>query len=60
MAGTPKYQERLATLQEVLRDAPQGVDNVIEALCRLWRRYPRRQAMHKTMAYLREPRHQMR
>ena len=26
MAGTPKSQERLATLKEVLRDAPQGVD----------------------------------
>jgi hypothetical protein len=58
--GTPKYQERLATLRDVLRDAPQGVDRVIEALCRLRSRYPRRQALHKTRAYFREHRHRMR
>jgi hypothetical protein len=58
--GTPTYQERLATLSDVLRDAPQGVDSVIEALCRLRRRYPRRQAIHKTIAYFREHRHRMR
>jgi hypothetical protein len=58
--GTPKYQERLATLREVLRDAPQGGDKVIEALCRLRSRYPRRQAIHKTIAYFREHRHWMR
>jgi hypothetical protein len=58
--GTRKYQERLATLRDVLRDAPQGVDNVIEALCRLRSRYPRRQAIHKTIAYFREHRHRMR
>jgi hypothetical protein len=57
--GTPKYQERLATLRDVLRDAPQGVDNVIEALCRLRSHYPRRQAIHKTMAYFRKHRHRM-
>ena len=58
--GTPKYQERLATLRAVLRDAPQGVDRVIEALGRLRSRYPRRQAIHKAMAYFREHRHRMR
>lgn len=58
--GTPKYQERLATLGAVLRDAPQGVTKVIEALCRLRTRYPRRQAIHKTIAYFREHRHRMR
>ena len=58
--GTRPYQERLTTLSEVLRDAPQGVDSVIEALCRLRNRYPRRQAIHKTIAYCREHRHRMR
>jgi hypothetical protein len=58
--GTPKYHERLATLRDVLRDAPQGVDSVLEALCRLRRRYPRRQAIHKTIAYFREHRQRMR
>jgi hypothetical protein len=58
--GTPKYQERLATLSEVLRDTPQGVDRVIEALCHVRSRYPRRQAIHKTIAYFREHRHRMR
>jgi hypothetical protein len=33
--GTPKYRERFNPLGEVLRDAPQGVDTVIGALCRL-------------------------
>jgi|Tabmets5t2r1_1033131.scaffolds.fasta_scaffold15785_2 hypothetical protein len=58
--GKPKYQERLAALSEVLRDAPQGVDSVIEALCRLRSRYPCRQVIHKTIAYFREHRHRMR
>jgi hypothetical protein len=58
--GTRTYQARLATLREVLRDAPQGVDRVIEALCRLRSRYPRRQAIHKTIAYFREHQHRMR
>lgn len=58
--GTPEYQERLTTLREVLRNAPQGVDKVIDALCRLRRRYPRRQTIHKTIAYFREHRHRMR
>jgi hypothetical protein len=58
--GTPTDQERFATLSDVLRDAPQGVDSVIEALGRLRRRYPRRQAIHKTIAYFREHRHRMR
>jgi hypothetical protein len=58
--GTPTYQEHVATLHEGLRDTPQGVDRVIEALCRLRSRSPRRQAMHKTIAYFREPRPRMR
>jgi hypothetical protein len=58
--GTPIYQERLATLKEVLRETPQGVDRVIEALCRLRSRCPRRRAIHKTIAYFREHRHRMR
>ena len=58
--GTSKYQERLETLSAVLRDAPEGVDTVMEALGRLRTRYPRRQALHKTLAYLREHRHRMR
>jgi hypothetical protein len=58
--GKPKYQERLATLRAVLREAPQGVDRVIAALYRLRSRYPRRQALHKTIAYFREHRHRMR
>ena len=58
--GTPTYQERLETLSEVLRDAPEGVDTVIGALCRLRMRYPRRQAIHKALAYFREHRHRMR
>ena len=58
--GTPKYRERLATLCDVLRDAPHGVDRVLEALGRLRSRSPRRQAMHKTMAYCRGHRHRMR
>jgi hypothetical protein len=58
--GTPQYQERVATLSEVLRDAPAGVDTIIEALCRLRTRYPRRQAIHKALAYFREHRHRMR
>jgi hypothetical protein len=58
--GTPTYHERLATLSDILRDAPQGVDSVLAALCRLRRRYPRRQAIHKTIAYFREHRHRMR
>lgn len=58
--GTRTYQARFATLREVLRDVPQGVDRVIEALGRLRSRYPRRQAIHKTIAYFREHRHRMR
>jgi hypothetical protein len=58
--GTPRYQERLATMRDVLRDTPRGVDKVIEALCCLRSRYPRRQAIHKTIAYFREHRHRMR
>jgi hypothetical protein len=58
--GTPTYQERVTTLRAVLREAPHGVDRVLEALCRLRSRSPRRQAIHKTMAYFREHRHRMR
>lgn len=58
--GTLKYQERWTTLSEILRDAPQGVDKVIDALCGLRSRYPRRQVIHKTIAYFREHRHRMR
>src|SRR2546423_14743403 len=58
--GTPTYQERWETLREVLRDVPEGVDTVIGALCRLRTRYPRRQAIHKALAYFREHRHRMR
>ncbi len=58
--GTPTYQERLDTLSEVLRDAPDGVDTVMGALCRLRTRYPHRQAIHKALAYFREHRHRMR
>jgi hypothetical protein len=58
--GTSKYQERLETLSAVLRDAPEGVDTVIGALGRLRTRYPRRQAIHKALAYFREHRHRMR
>ena len=57
--GTPKDQARVATLSEVLRDAPQGVDKVIAVWCRLRRCDPRRRAMQKTRAYFRAPRHQM-
>ena len=58
--GTPQYQARFSTLREVLRDAPEGVDTVMGALCRLRTRYPRRQAIHKALAYFREHRHRMR
>ena len=57
--GTPSYQERVETLRTVLRDDPQGVDKVIGALERLRTRYPRRQALHKALAYFREHRHRM-
>jgi hypothetical protein len=58
--GTRPYQARWETLRTVLRDAPQGVDKVIGALERLRTRYPRRQALHKALAYFREHRHRMR
>jgi hypothetical protein len=57
--GTRPYQARWETLRTVLRDAPQGVDKVIGALERLRTRYPRRQAIHKALAYFREHRHRM-
>ena len=43
----------------MLRDDPQGVHKVIEALCRLRRQYPRRQKIHQAIAYFREHRHRM-
>jgi hypothetical protein len=58
--GTPQYQARFSTLREVLRDAPEGVATVMGALCRLRTRYPRRQAIHKALAYFRAHRHRMR
>ena len=57
--GTPTYQERVETLRIVLRDEPHGVDKVMGALGRLRTRYPRRQAIHKALAYFREHRHRM-
>jgi hypothetical protein len=57
--GTPQYQARLSTLRAVLRDAPEGVDTVRGALCRLRTRSPRRQAIHQALAYFREHRHRM-
>ena len=57
--GTPRYRERFDTLSAVLRDDLQGVDKVIRALCRLRARYPRREVLHKAVAYLREHRHRM-
>jgi hypothetical protein len=58
--GTPTYHERLETLSTVLRDDLQGVDKVIGALERLRTRYPRRQTIHKALAYFRDHRHRMR
>jgi hypothetical protein len=58
--GTPTYQARAETLRVTLRDEPHGVDKVIGALGRLRTRYPRRQAIHKALAYFREHRHRMR
>jgi hypothetical protein len=58
--GTPQSQARFSTLREILRDAPEGVDTVLGALCRLRTRYPRRQAIHKALAYFREHRPRMR
>jgi hypothetical protein len=56
---TPKYRERFATLGAVLCDHPQGVDKIIGALCYLRTRYPRREVIHKAVAYFREHRHRM-
>jgi hypothetical protein len=57
--GRRTSQERVETLRVVLRDEPHGVDKVIGALSRLRTRYPRRQAIHKALAYVREHRHRM-
>ena len=46
-------------LSMVLRDAPQGVDKVMGALCRLRTRSPRRPAIPTALADLREHRHRM-
>ena len=56
---TARYRERLETLSATLRDEPQGVDKVIEALRRLRTRYPRRKALHQAVSYFREHRHRM-
>lgn len=56
---TPKYRERFATLGAVLCEHPQGVDKLIGALCYLRSRYPRREVIHKAVAYFREHRHRM-
>jgi hypothetical protein len=58
--GTPTDQERVETVSEVLRDAPEGVNTVMGALDRLRTRSPRRPAIHKALAYVREHRHRMR
>src|SRR5262249_5284906 len=58
--GTPPYQAGVDTLRGILRDAAQGVHKVIGALGRLRTRYPRRQAIHKALAYFREHRHRRR
>jgi hypothetical protein len=57
--GTPAYHKRFETLRAVLRDNPKGPAKVIQALCRLRTRYPRRQVIHKAVAYFREHRHRM-
>ena len=57
--GTPTYQARVETLSTVLSDEPHGVDKVIGALRRLRMRYPRRQAIHKALAYCRDHCHRM-
>ena len=57
--GTPAYHKRFETLRAVLRDDPKGPDKVIQALCRLRTRYPRRQVIHRAVAYFREHRHRM-
>jgi hypothetical protein len=57
--GTAAYHEHFETLRAILRDHPKGPDKVIQALCRLRARYPRRQVIHKAVAYFREHRHRM-
>ncbi|HEY5870897.1 MAG TPA: hypothetical protein VI542_35895 [Candidatus Tectomicrobia bacterium] len=56
---TPRYHERFETLCGVLRDDSEGVNKIIAALSRLRTRYPRREAIHKAVAYFREHRHRM-
>ncbi len=57
--GTPAHHKGFETLQVVLRDDAKGPDKVIQALCRLRTRYPRRQVIHKAVGYFREHRHRM-
>lgn len=57
--GTTAYYKRFETLRGVLREAAKGAAKVIDAVCRLRRRYPRRQALHKAVAYFREHRHRL-
>jgi hypothetical protein len=58
--GPLQSQARFATLREVLRDAPEGVDPGLGALGRLRTRSPRRQALHQALASCRAHRHRMR
>lgn len=58
-ADTARYRARLETLSTTLRDAPNGVDKVIDALCRLRSRYPRRKVLHQAVSYCRVHRHRM-
>lgn len=58
--GSATETARAETLRRVLRDAPEGVDKVLGALCRLRTRSPRRQALHAAVASCREHRHRMR
>lgn len=57
--GTPAYHQRFEKLRAVLRDDAKGPAKVIDALCRLRTRYPRRQVIHKAVAYFRVHRHRM-
>lgn len=57
--GTPAYHQRFEKLRAVLCDDAEGPAKIIAALCRLRRRYPRRQVIHKAVAYFREHRHRM-
>lgn len=57
--GSPASTARAETLRRTLRDAPAGVEQVLDALCRLRTRFPRRSALHAALAYFRDHRHRM-